>query len=178
MEDATSTEFWQQTWTVDANIHDRRPSYHNLMDALVNSAVDEKLAAAIFRTISTPKPGRSLPLERFEVRPSGGCDIGGTLFRLSADWSAVMQHIECSWLVKRQYPGLGSDMLSISQIQSHRPGKRCRIPTKLKEKTEAIFRRVFRCALGPKEIGNRIGIAFRLNNKTKRFYERITLSQN
>lgn len=137
--DASTTEFWQQTWPVDENIHDRCPTFKNFRDALINSAVDEKLAKAIFRTISAAKSVRWLPLERLEVRPSGGCDFGGSLRRFSPDWSAVMQHIECSWLVKRKYPGLGSDVLSVSQIQSQRPGKKCRIPAKL----ETIFRRVF-----------------------------------
>lgn len=71
----SNTEFCQQTWTADANVHDRQSSYNNLRDTLVNSAVDQELAAAIFRVISATKPIRSLPMERLEVRPSGGCDF-------------------------------------------------------------------------------------------------------
>ncbi|KAH0194506.1 HlyIII-domain-containing protein, partial [Aureobasidium melanogenum] len=112
-------------WLDEHDLHNRSPGYNHRMEAFINSAVDEKLAAAIFRTISTAIPSR------YHWNDS------------SADWSAVMQHIECSWLVKRKYPGLGSDVLFISQIQSHRPGKRCRIPIKLKENTEPKFRRVF-----------------------------------
>lgn len=79
-----------------------------------------------------------------------------------------MQHIDCSWLVKRKDPGLGSDLLSISQIGSRRRGKRFHIPTKLKEKAEAICRSVSSHEI--KEAGEKIGIAFRLNNRTKQVF--------
>lgn len=70
----------------------------------INSGVAEKLAHVIFRTISAAtKPMCSLPLERLEVRPAGGCDFAGKHFRSSADLSAIMQYIECSWLFKRRY---------------------------------------------------------------------------
>jgi hypothetical protein len=71
-----------------------------LTDASVNSAVDEMLAIAIFRTISTAKPGRSLPLKRLEVLPSGDCGPGRS-GDFGTHWPGIMQHIEHSWLVKR-----------------------------------------------------------------------------
>jgi hypothetical protein len=88
-----------------------------LTDALVNKAVDEVLATAIFRTISAAKPDRSLPLERLEVIPSGDCGPGRS-GDFGTRWSDIMQHIERSWLVKRMYPGLGSDELSVNRVRS------------------------------------------------------------
>lgn len=135
-------DFWQRIWATDTRLDAHVRSLH-IRDALINSAVDAKLAQAIFFTIQNGKPARSLPLERLEIRPHGGCDFGRPLFRFSADWSAVMQHIERSWLVQRRYPGLGSSLLTVNQLQAERPGKKCRLPKNLKTQAEAVFRKVW-----------------------------------
>lgn len=87
----------------------------DIADALVNSAVDEKLAIAIFCAISAAKSDRSLPLERLEVHPNGGYGWNNCHFRTY--WAVVaLDNTVHSWLVKRKFPGLGSDVLSIHQI--------------------------------------------------------------
>lgn len=99
--------------------HPERDFHHidpDIVDALDNSAVDEKLAVAIFRAISAAKSNRSLPLERLEVHPHGG--YGWNICHFYSYWSDVVgDNIEHSWLVKRRYPGLGLDELSVHQIQ-------------------------------------------------------------
>jgi len=141
------TELWPQRRRPGSK-RDPRLTDPYIMDALINSAVDEKLAIAIFRAISAAKSDRSLPLERLEVHPDSRCKwtlhcFGMNWMGLGTDWMDVMQHIERSWLVKRRYPGLGSDELSASQIQPDRVGMWTCPPKTLKEPTELIFRRVW-----------------------------------
>jgi hypothetical protein len=107
------------------------------LDALVNKAVGEKLAIAIFRTISAAKPDRSLPLERLEVRPD--CSSGEVLSYPFTDWSTLIERIERSWLVVRKYPGLGSGELSVSQTQSRKQSS----PRMFEAYTELILRRIW-----------------------------------
>jgi hypothetical protein len=112
-----------------------------VLDALVNKAVDEKLAIAIFSIISAAKPDRSLPLERLEVRPD--CSSGEVLSYLFTDCSTLIERIERSWLVMRRYPDLGSDELSVSQIQCQAKPRKQRSPIKSDAYTEFILRKVW-----------------------------------
>jgi hypothetical protein len=133
-------KFWTQR-IESASRRDLRLATKYASDALVNKAVDEKLAIAIFRTISAAKPDRSLPLERLEVRPD--CSSGEVLSYPFADWSTLIESIERSWVVVRRYPGLGSDELSVSQIQCQaQPKKRSSIRM-LEPYTELILRRIW-----------------------------------
>jgi hypothetical protein len=113
---SSHSEFWTETHKPYYK-RDNRVMHSYLTDALVNKAVDEVLATAIFRTISAAKPDRSLPLERLEVIPSGDCGPGRS-GDFGTRWSDIMQHIERSWLVKRMYPGLGSDEPSVNRVRS------------------------------------------------------------
>jgi hypothetical protein len=111
------------------------------IDAFVNKAVDEKLAIAIFRTTSAAKPDRSLPLERLEVRPD--CSSGEVLSYPFTDWSTLIERIERSWLVVRKYPGLGSEELSVSQIQRQFQSRKQSSPRMYEAYTELIPRRIW-----------------------------------
>lgn len=134
------TEFWAQI-RKPASERDPHLADPYIVDSLINSAMDEKLAMAIFRTISDAKSERSLPLERLEVCP--GDDFGSDLTHFHLGWLDVIEHIERSWLVKRRYLGLGSDVLSVNQIRIDRVVRRIRLPKRLKEPPELIFRRVW-----------------------------------
>jgi hypothetical protein len=134
------TEFWAQR---NEPAEERDASLANIyvLDALVNKAVNEKLAIAIVRIISAAKPDRSLPLERLEVRPN--CGSGEVLDYLFTDWETLIERIERSWLVRRRYPGLGSDELSVSQIQCQAKSRKQRSPIKFNAYTEIILRRIW-----------------------------------
>jgi hypothetical protein len=134
------TEFWAQR---NEPAEERDASLANIyvLDALVNNAVNEKLAIAIVRIISAAKPDRSLPLERLEVRPN--CGSGEVLDYLFTDWETLIERIERSWLVRRRYPGLGSDELSVSQIQCQAKSRKQRSPIKFNAYTEIILRRIW-----------------------------------
>jgi hypothetical protein len=112
-----------------------------VLDALVNKAVDGKLAIAIFRIVSAAKSDRSLPLERLEVRPD--CSFGEVLSYPLRDWSTLVERIERSWLVMRRHPGLGSDKLSVSQIQCQAEPRKQRSPIKFDAYTKTILRKVW-----------------------------------
>jgi hypothetical protein len=99
------------------------------------------LAIAIFRIISAAKLDRSLPLERLEVRPD--CGSGEALHYPFPDWDTLVEHIERWWLVVRRYPGLGSDELSVSQIQCQAKSRKQRSPIKLDAYTEIILRKIW-----------------------------------
>ena len=143
------TDFWTQNHKLDSE-RDQQLTDPYIMDALVNSAIDEKLAIAIFRAISSAKPDRSLPLERLEIRPSGDHPYGWTFKDFGTDLPAVMKHIERSCLVKRRYPGLGSDVLTVNQVRNDRAGRKIYLPKRLKEPTESIYRRVWPMRPGTK----------------------------
>jgi hypothetical protein len=134
------TEFWAQRGRPDS---ERDADLGNLyvLDALVNKAVDDKSAIAIFRMISAAKHDRSLPLERLEVRPD--CGSGEALDYLFIDWDTLIECIERSWLVMRRYPGLGSDELSVSQIQCQAKPRKQRPPIKFDAYTEIILRKIW-----------------------------------
>jgi hypothetical protein len=134
------TEFWAQIGRPDSE-RDAHLGKLYVLDALVNKAVDEKLAIAIFRIISAAKLDRSLPLERLEVRPD--CGSGEALHYPFPDWDTLVEHIERWWLVVRRYPGLGSDELSVSQIQCQAKSRKQRSPIKLDAYTEIILRKIW-----------------------------------
>lgn len=77
----------------------RKPRNGHLRDAFINSTLDETLARAIFRSISTAKTSGALPLERLKLRVTGeGCF--GDSFMLSSI-EDVVGHLGRSWLLKR-----------------------------------------------------------------------------
>jgi hypothetical protein len=134
------TEFWAQRGRPDSE-RDAHLGNLYVLDALVNKAVDDNLAIAIFRIISAAKSDRSLPLERLEVRPD--CGSGEALDYLFIDWDTLIECIERSWLVMRRYPGLGSDELSVSQIQCQAKPRKQRPPIKFDAYTEIILRKIW-----------------------------------
>ncbi len=77
----------------------RKPRNGHVRDAFINSALDETLARAIFRSISTTKTSGALPLERLKLRVTdGGCF--GDSFMLSSI-EDVVGHLDRSWLLER-----------------------------------------------------------------------------
>lgn len=76
--DPTFDEFDQQLCEYDFGGL-RRPRNGHIRDALINSALDEALACAIFRAVSSGKPnGSCVPLQRLKVSTRGGGDLGDT----------------------------------------------------------------------------------------------------
>lgn len=77
----------------------RRVRNGYIREAFINSALDEKLARAIFHTISASKPLGAFPLERLTLRVMGGGRFGVLLVLCSIE--DVITQLARSWLIER-----------------------------------------------------------------------------
>lgn len=125
-----------------------QPRKGHIRDALINSALDETLARAIFNYISNSKAHHALPLEYLRLHSSGGGEFGGLV---SMDASGLKQAIDSlgrEWLLTRS---LRDD--SRDKVISREIGKRSREEYEGRKfhpidraawlKVEPVFRRIW-----------------------------------
>ncbi len=103
--DASFDEFGKQFFPLDMRITRPGPRNGHVRAALINSALDETLARAIFQTISTSKARNAFPLEYLKLRPIGGGVFGKAIYLPGLSGSdglaGVLSNIGRSWLLVR-----------------------------------------------------------------------------
>lgn len=131
-------EFDQQVFQTHPMFRWRQPRYGHLREAFINSALDAKLAQAIYRKICAAKGLRALPLIQLSLRSEGGCEFGGT--RTPGKSRVICKNIGRSWLLQRSDPVKGSYQLATKEIDdAYKPPH----APKLDSQTEAIFRKLW-----------------------------------
>ncbi len=120
----------------------RKPRNGHVRDAFINSALDETLARAIFRRISTAKTSGALPLERLKLRVRGGGCFGDNSMLCSI--SDVVGHLGRSWLLERNPRDDRPDELVATELgRQEREAKESEYPISLGWDVEPIFRKIW-----------------------------------
>jgi hypothetical protein len=141
-DDPSFDEFDQQYFKVLGGHNYRNPRNGHLQDAFINSALDETLARAIFRTISLGKRDGSLPLERLKVRVNGGWALGQT--SRTPDLERIICNLSRSWLVEPKPRDDCRHELVVRELgRQERQTKEARSPQTMPTAYEPIFRRIW-----------------------------------
>lgn len=120
----------------------RKPRNGHVRDAFINSALDEILARAIFRSISTAKSSGALPLETLKLRVTGGGCFGDSSMMSSIEY--VAGHLGRSWLLERNPRDDRRDQLVATELgRQERKAKGGMYPKPLGRSVEPIFRRIW-----------------------------------
>ena len=78
-----------------------RPRNGHVRDALINSALDETLARAIFNCISSGKPHGASRLEQLKLQPKGGANFGEPFMECVRGLREAVASIGRSWVLVR-----------------------------------------------------------------------------
>lgn len=118
----------------------RFPRNGHVVHALVNGALDEPLACAIFRMIAR-KPTGSLPLKGMTVRVKGAGDF--TTLRSRGNFQEVMQHLTRAWKVERNPRDDRGDDLVAREVEVDLAQRKDWCFGKMEPWLECIFRRIW-----------------------------------
>ncbi|KAI1841126.1 hypothetical protein JX266_012661 [Neoarthrinium moseri] len=127
----------------------RRPRNGHVRDALVNSAVDERLARAIWDTISTARVGR--PLKSLKLWAHSGASFGDSSYQ--TDLMNMIQHLSRAYLVERSVRD-DDDSISVQEL-----GKRAR---EARDEMERQRERDIERRWGDKRTDERPGLALQI----------------
>lgn len=100
-EDPSFDDFHQQFVLNCTALEDYRARKGHVRDALINSALDEPLARAIFTRISSEKSHDALPLESLTLRSTDGADFGGLPRMGTSGLDQAVRNLGRSWLLVR-----------------------------------------------------------------------------
>ena len=89
-----------------------KPRVGHVRRALMNSALDEALCRAIFQSISSAKPERSVLLDQLKLHIEGGGNFG----HASAGISQITEEISHDWLVTRSPRDSSRHMLHVDDL--------------------------------------------------------------
>lgn len=87
----------------------------HIRDALINSALDENLARAIFHAISIGKPAGSLPLEELSLQVTGAGPH--KLHTWGSTWHGVLECLGRSWVIKRNVRDDSRNELIVKEVK-------------------------------------------------------------
>ncbi|RJE21431.1 hypothetical protein PHISCL_06234 [Aspergillus sclerotialis] len=107
--DQQITEFQLGTYKYLRNGHIR--------DALINSALDENLARAIFQAISIGKSAGSLALEELSLEVTGAGALGRCVW--ASTWNGVLQCLARKWVLRRNIRDNCRNELIVKEVKGN-----------------------------------------------------------